>query len=140
VLEAVAEIAPHVRKPEAIAEHVRLRLSQQICGDLSAGGPLKIIRVGTRWDISFLQGLKRDQRGDIIEFDVDPRLIEQFAADLTRVVKPLVDRGETMALVSAPEARPYVRLIVDRMFPNLPVLSHAEIGRGVAVEVLGSLS
>ncbi len=34
ILEAVAEIAPHVRRPEAIAEHVRIRLAQQICGDL----------------------------------------------------------------------------------------------------------
>ena len=35
ILEAVAEIAPHVRRPEQIAEHVRIRLSQQICGDLA---------------------------------------------------------------------------------------------------------
>ena len=35
ILEAVAEIAPHVRRPEEIVEHVRIRLSQQICGDLA---------------------------------------------------------------------------------------------------------
>ncbi len=34
ILEAVAEIAPHVRRPEEIVEHVRIRLAQQICGDL----------------------------------------------------------------------------------------------------------
>ena len=40
----------------------------------------------------------------------------------------------------APEARPYVRMIVDRLFPNLPVLSHIEISRGIRIEVLGSIS
>src|SRR5208337_3622681 len=31
ILEAVAEIAPHVKRPEAIVERVRIRLAQQIC-------------------------------------------------------------------------------------------------------------
>ncbi len=35
ILEAVAEVAPHVRRPEQIVEQVRIRLSQQICGDLA---------------------------------------------------------------------------------------------------------
>lgn len=140
ILEAIAEAAPHIRKPEAIVEHVRLRISQQICGDLGQDGLLRIMRLGNRWDISFLQSLKRDAKGDVIEFDIDPRLIEQFAAELTRSIKALMDRGEHFALVTAPEARPYVRMIIDRLFPNLPVLSHIEITRGIRVEVIGSVS
>jgi len=140
ILEAIAEIAPHVRKPEAIVEHVRQRLSQQICGDMAQEGVLRIVRLGSRWDISFMQSLKRDGKGDVFEFDLDPRLIEQFANELSSAVKPLIDRGEQFTLVTAPEARPYVRMIVDRLFPALPVLSHIEISRGVSVEVIASMS
>jgi DNA-binding response OmpR family regulator len=68
------------------------------------------------------------------------RIIEQFANELSSVVKPLIDRGEQFALVTAPEARPYVRMIVDRLFPALPVLSHIEISRGVSIEVIASMS
>jgi DNA-binding response OmpR family regulator len=68
------------------------------------------------------------------------RIIEQFAADLTTAVKSLMDRGEQFALVTAPEARPYVRMIVDRLFPALPVLSHIEIARGGKLDVIASLS
>lgn len=68
------------------------------------------------------------------------RIIEQFAGELTAAVKSLVDRGEQFALVTAPEARPYVRMIVDRLFPAIPVLSHIEISRGVKLEVIASLS
>jgi flagellar biosynthesis protein FlhA len=140
ILEAVAEIAPHARKPEAIVEHVRMRISQQICGDLSQDGTLKVIRLGSRWDLAFHQSLKRDNKGEIIEFDIDPRLIEQFAADATKALKPHMDKGYRMALVTAPEARPYVRMIIDRLFPNLPVLSHIEIARSVQVDPLGVIS
>jgi flagellar biosynthesis protein FlhA len=140
ILEAVAEVAPHIRKPEMIVEHVRLRLAQQICGDLAQDGVLKIVRLGNRWDITFMQSLKRDAKGDVVEFDIDPRLIEQFASELTAAVKGLLERGEQFTLVTAPEARPYVRLIVDRLFPTLPVLSHIEISKGIRLDVMASLS
>lgn len=68
------------------------------------------------------------------------RIIEQFATELTSAAKGLLERGEQFTLVTAPEARPYVRLIVDRLFPTLPVLSHIEISRGVRLDVMASLS
>ena len=48
VLEAIAEVAPHVRRAEQLAEHVRMRMAQQICGDLSENGVLKVLRLGNR--------------------------------------------------------------------------------------------
>lgn len=68
------------------------------------------------------------------------RMIEQFASELTAAVKSLLERGEQFALVTAPEARAYVRMIVDRLFPTLPVLSHIEISKSVRLEVMASLS
>ena len=65
IIEAIAEIAPHVRRTEQIVEHVRIRMAQQICGDLSEGGVLKVLRLGNRWDLAFHQSLKRDAKGEV---------------------------------------------------------------------------
>lgn len=140
VLEAVAEIAPHVQRSEQVAEHVRMRIAQQICGDLSEDGALKVLRLGNRWDLAFHQGLKRDAKGDVADFDIDPRLVEQFSSELSAAVRERIDQGHSFALVAAPEARPYVRMIVERIFPTLPVLSHVEIARGVDIRSLGTIS
>jgi flagellar biosynthesis protein FlhA len=140
ILEAIAEVAPHVRRPELIVEHVRVRLAQQICGDISASGPLRIIRLGGRWDMTFMQSLKRDGKGEVIEFDLDPKVLEAFAQDATHVIKPALDDGSSLAVVTTPEARPYVRLIIDRIFPNLPVLSHLEVSKAPNISVLASVS
>ena len=59
---------------------------------------------------------------------------------MTKAVRQHLDAGERFVLVTAPDARPYVRMIVERLFPTLPVLSHVEIARGVEVRVLGSIS
>ncbi|UGV28691.1 flagellar biosynthesis protein FlhA [Rhodopseudomonas boonkerdii] len=140
ILEAVAEIAPHVRRSEQIAEHVRMRIAQQICGDFADNGVLKVLRLGNRWDLAFHQSLKRDGKGEIVEFDADPRLVEQFADDVSTAVRKAAANGDTAVLVAPPDVRPYVRMITERMFPTLPVLSHVEIARGAEVKSLGAIS
>jgi flagellar biosynthesis protein FlhA len=140
ILEAIAEIAPHVRRAEQLAEHVRVRMAQQICGDLSENGVLKVLRLGNRWDLAFHQSLKRDPKGEVVEFDIDPRLIEQFGADAAKVVRVHMDQGHQFVLVAAPDVRPYVRMVTERLFATLPVLSHIEIARGVQIKSLGTIS
>ena len=140
ILEAVAEVAPHARRPEKIAEHVRMRIAQQICGDLADGEVLSVLRLGNRWDTAFHQSLKRDPKGEIVEFDIDPRVVEQFATEASTIIRKQMAENPKFVLVTAPDARPYVRMIVERMFPSLPVLSHVEIARGVEIRPLGSIS
>jgi flagellar biosynthesis protein FlhA len=140
ILEAIAEIAPHARRAEQLSEHVRMRMASQICGDLAEGGVLKVLRLGNRWDLAFHQALKRDAKGDVVEFDIDPRLIEQFGVEAAKVIRSHMDEGHQFVLVAAPDARPYVRMVTERLFATLPVLSHLEIARGVTVKPLGSIS
>jgi flagellar biosynthesis protein FlhA len=140
ILEAVAEIAPHVRRPEQIVEHVRMRISQQICGGLLDQGALKVLRLGNRWDMVFHQSLKRDAKGEVAEFDIDPRLMEEFAAQASAAIRKRLDEKHLFVVVTTAETRPFVRMIIERMFPNLPVLSQLEIARGVEVRSLGVVS
>jgi flagellar biosynthesis protein FlhA len=140
ILEAVAEIAPHARRAEHVTEHVRMRMAQQICGDLMDGGILKILRLGNRWDLAFHQSLKRDNKGDVVEFDLDPALIESFGREASAAIRERMDQRHNFVLVAAPEARLYVRMVIERLFATLPVLSHLEIPRGIEVKSLGMIS
>ncbi|OLP55100.1 flagellar biosynthesis protein FlhA [Rhizobium rhizosphaerae] len=140
ILEAVAELAPHVRKTEQIVEHVRVRMSQQLCGDLSDNGVLRVLRLGNKWDMVFHQALKRDAKGEIVEFDIDPRHLEEFSEQATRVIREHLDRGMPFVLVSSPESRSYVRMIIERLFATLPVLSHVELAKGLEIKIIGSIS
>lgn len=140
ILEAIAEIAPHVRRSEQVAEHVRTRLAQQICGDLSDNGVLNVVRLGNRWDLAFHQSLKRDGKGDVVEFDADPRLIEQFATEASAAIRKFTENGTSVVLAVTPEARPYVRMILERVFPTLPILSHVEVARSAEIRALGAIS
>ncbi len=140
ILEAVAELAPHVRKTEQIVEHVRVRMSQQLCGDLADNGVLRVLRLGNKWDMLFHQALKRDNKGEVIEFDIDPRTLEEFSEQATKVIREFMDRGLPFVLVTSPETRSYVRMIIERLFATLPVLSHVELAKGLEIKILGAIS
>ena len=140
ILEAVAELAPHVRKTEQIVEHVRVRMSQQLCGDLADNGVLRVLRLGTKWDMIFHQALKRDAKGEVVEFDIDPRSLEEFSEQATKVIREFMDRGLPFVLVTSPETRSYVRMIIERLFATLPVLSHVELAKGLEIKILGAIS
>ena len=100
-----------------------------------------MLRLGNRWDLAFHQSLKRDAKGEVVEFDIDPRLIEQFGTEASQAIrKRMSTRASSFVLVTAPDARPYVRMIIERLFPTLPVLSHVEIARGVEIKSLGTIS
>ena len=101
---------------------------------------LKVLRLGNRWDLAFHQSLKRDAKGDVVEFDIDPRLIEQFGAEAGKAIRKRMDEGHQFAARHRPGRAPYVRMIIERLFPTLPVLSHVEIARGVQVKSLGTIS
>src|SRR3954470_12825751 len=140
ILEAIAEIAPHARRSEQLAEHVRTRLAQQICGDLSDNGVLNVLRLGNRWDLAFHQSLKRDPKGEVVEFDIDPRMLEQFATEASAAIRKFTENGTSVVLAVTPEARPYVRMILERVFPTLPILSHVEVARSTEIRALGAIS
>lgn len=140
IIEAVAEIAPSTRRTESIVEHVRGRISQQLCGDITEHGVLHVLRLGNRWDLVFRESLKRDAKGDIHQFDIDPRLLEEFGNDVNKVIENHKKQNRRFAIVTSPEARPYVRMIVERLHPDTPVLSHLEIGKGIEIRILGTVS
>ncbi len=140
ILEAIAEIAPFARRAEAIVEHVRVRLGSQICSDLAVDGVLSVLRLGPRWDLFFHERMKRDAKGEIVGFDADPAHIEKFSQDAGAAIRERMEKGDSFIVLTTPEARPYVRLLLSRPFPSQAVLSHMEVGGGVQVKSLGSVS
>jgi flagellar biosynthesis protein FlhA len=139
ILEAVAEVAPHVKRPEPVAEHVRMRMAPQICGDLADNGTLKVLRLGAAWDQAFAQAMRRDARGEAAGFDMEPAMLEDFGRQAAERIRALMEGGHRFVLITTPECRGIVRMIVERVFPALPVLSHAEVARGATVDILGSI-
>ena len=67
-------------------------------------------------------------------------MVEAFSAECNAVIQAQIDNGHRLAVVTAAEVRPYVRMVVERLFPTISVISHAEIGRTTSVVTLGTIT
>ena len=140
VLEGVAEVAGFVKKVEPIVEAVRLRIAPQICGDNSPDGILRILKLGSVWDEKFSACMKRDGKGEIIEFALEPQAIESFGKQAAAAIERQIGTGAPFVIVAGQEARPFVRLLTARINPGIPVLSHLEIAKCKEIDVVGSIA
>ncbi len=140
IIEALAEVAPHINRTERLVEHVRMRIAQQLCGDLAVGGRLGVLRLGEEWDKAFHDAVARDASGDVIGFTMEPARLEEFGRAAQKSVDGHLAEGRDFVLVTSPDARGTVRMIMERLHPEIAVLSHVEIARGIPVDVIGQIA
>ncbi|MEL7488905.1 MAG: FHIPEP family type III secretion protein, partial [Pseudomonadota bacterium] len=126
ILEAVAEAAPTLKTAGAITEHVRARLSRQICGDLkSADGSVPIVTLSADWDAAFSENIIG--QGDDRQLALAPSRLQEFVAEALKMLEEAASAGHAAAIVASPGVRPFVRSVMERVRPQTPVLSQNEI-------------
>lgn len=136
ILEALADSARHNRESVHLTEAVRLSLSRSICSALTdSTGVLPVLTLEP--------GLEQLMEASVQQTDRGPRLMvrPEIVGRLFDSVRPLVERmaasGETPVLLCSPGIRHQVRRLVEAGFPQLAVLSYAEIVPGASVRSRG---
>jgi flagellar biosynthesis protein FlhA len=125
ILEGIAEAVGATRNPRDITEHVRTRLSRQICAQYTApNGHLPIITLSPPWENAFMESIIGS--GDDRHLAMQPSKLNEF-------VMAVRD------LVTSSQARPFVRSIIERFRRETPVLSQAEIHTRARLKTVGSV-
>lgn len=138
ILEALADAARSNRDPVHLTEQVRLALARSLCKQLAdTEGVLPVLTLEP--------GMEQILEASIQTTDRGPRLLvrPEVVGRLLDALKPLVETmsasGETPVLVCAPQVRPHLRRLLEGSYPQLSVLSYAEIVPGVSVRSRGTV-
>jgi len=138
ILETLADHAKSNKDPTALTEHVRQALSRTLCKQLTdSDGVLPVLALEP--------GLEQVLDASIQSTDRGPRMMvrPEVAGRLLESLRPLVEAmtasGETPTVVCSPGLRPHLRRLLEGSFPQLSVLSYAEIVPGVSVRSRGTV-
>jgi flagellar biosynthesis protein FlhA len=138
ILEGISEACGISQNTSAITEHVRARLSRQICHQVAGdSGYVPLVTLSPDWEKAFAESLTG--KGDDAQLSLAPSKIQQFIAKVRETFDRLAMMGETPALLTSPALRPYVRSIVERFRPSTMVLSQNEIHPRVKIKTLGQV-
>ena len=138
ILEGIAEGITGSRNPVSLTEHVRQRLSRQICAQhTSPGGYLPLIALSAAWEQSFAESLIG--QGDDRQLAMQPSKLTEFITLVRERFEEAAREGEAPVLVTSTGIRPFVRNIVERFRAQTPVMSQAEIHPRARLKTVGSI-
>jgi flagellar biosynthesis protein FlhA len=138
IVEAIGEAAPTTHDLTQITEHVRQRLSRQLCFQhRGADGALPIISMSPTWEQEFAEALIGEKNERTLA--LAPSKLHQFVADIRGAFERAGASGETPILLTSPLIRPYVRSLVERFRPMTIVMSQNEVHPKARLKALGAV-
>jgi flagellar biosynthesis protein FlhA len=138
IAEAVAEAASQTGSIVLITEHVRQRLSSQICqGLVDASGFIPVVVMSAEWENEFLKAVHAN--GDERMLQMPPQRVQEFVLQTRQVMQPFASRDEFPPLLVNPEVRTFVRSMLERVCPWTHIISHDEIHRKVALKTVATI-
>jgi flagellar biosynthesis protein FlhA len=138
ILEGIADGLASKRNPAMLAEHVRARLSRQLCAQhTSPAGYLPIIALTARWEQSFAESIVGE--GDNRSLAMQPSKLTEFINLVREKFEQAAREGEAPVLVTSPNIRPFARGIVERFRAQTSVLAQSEIHPRARLKTVASI-
>ncbi|WP_206659455.1 flagellar biosynthesis protein FlhA [Hansschlegelia zhihuaiae] len=138
ILEGIAEAVAFTRSPLQIVEHVRTRLSRQLCAQNQApGGYVPLIALSPHWEQAFAESIVGT--GEEKSLAMAPSKLQEFVVGVRDAFEEAAKLGEAPVLLTSASARPFVRSIVERFRNQTPVMSQNEVHARARLKTVGSV-
>ncbi|MBS0473304.1 MAG: flagellar biosynthesis protein FlhA [Proteobacteria bacterium] len=138
ILEGIAEAVGHTKNAMYITEHVRARLARQLChANLAPGGYLPIIALSPAWEQAFAESIVG--QGEDRQLAMAPSQLQAFIQSVRDRFDEATNKGEVPVLLTSPQARPFVRSIIERFRAQTVVMSQSEIHASVKLRTMGQV-
>jgi len=135
ILETAGDMLNRLTDIDQVVESCRMALARQICWThLNEEGVLRGLALTARMEGRLLEALEVREGGPRLNLSQ-----QEAEAFVTAVGKALEEHGRPPVLFTDPPTRPWVRRLLVQPFPELAILSTAEIAPGVRVETTGTV-
>ena len=135
ILEAIADVAPITKDPDAVAEAVRASIGRAICRPYQTEkGDLPTISISPKLEEKLVSSIVKTEQGAVLA--LDPAQAQRLASRLAEIISGAVAQP---VLLCSPMLRPHVWRLFARVLPHLGVLSHNEIPPQIHVASIATL-
>lgn len=138
ILEGIAEVAGPGATPQYIAEHVRTRLSRQLCAaNLNANNTMPLLTLSPDWERDFAEAMVGT--GTEQHLAMAPSRLQEFITAVQGAFESAAQMGELPVLITSPGIRRHVRSIIERFRPQTVVMSQNEVHPRIRLQTIGSV-
>ena len=139
ILERLGHYAGRIKDTRMLGELVRKSLSRAICAKFAdAEGTMNVLSLDPHLEEEIRESL--DKTDGEARFSLPPGRIRQIIAGVAEQTRAAFRVSSDTVILTDSQIRPYVRDILSRVFPDIPVISYDEIADGVQVKNVGVIS
>ena len=139
IIETLVDHAKHSKDPAYLTEMVRQRLGPMICQSLTGGtNVLQVLTLDPAIEHTLLQNIRAVEAGGALV--VEPAFAEQLVGGVAQHAERMMANKLLPVLLCAPELRRHVRVLSERMVPQLRVVSLAEVPSSLELRAFATLS
>ncbi|MDT8859009.1 flagellar biosynthesis protein FlhA [Alkalihalobacillus sp. MEB130] len=136
IFETLADYGHMTKDMDLVTEYVRQSLSRQISKQMTTPGePLYVITLSGQVEKKVADSVQQTEHGNFISMDPNDSqaILEAAATETDR----LSQMGQQAVILCSPAVRMYVRQLLERYLPHVPILSYNELEADVEVQSVG---
>ncbi len=139
ILEAIADYAGSIKNVDLLTEYVRASLKRQITRTyIDENNKLRVITIDPELENLMAESIEENEEGMIS--GLPPDVIDKIINRAKDIVSKLPKDGSNIIFLTSATIRSLLYDILERVIPNVVVLSYNEIESNVYLENLGTLS
>nr|MDH3093069.1 flagellar biosynthesis protein FlhA [Bacillus velezensis] len=136
IFETLADYGRLTTDSDLLTEYARQSLAKQITAQYAREHEtLKVITCSGRVEKAIADGVQQTEQGNYLS--LDPEVSDSIIRSVAKEAERLSIRQESAILLCSPAVRMYVKQLLERYFPDLPVLSYNELEANVEVQSIG---
>jgi flagellar biosynthesis protein FlhA len=138
ILETLADWATMTKDLDILTEYVRQALARTIVRPYaSATGSMPAVTLDQSVENAVSDAIQRTDHGSFLA--MDPRTVEKIVTALSKHIEAFAALSAHPVLLCSAQIRPHFKRLIDRLVPNLTVLSYDEVMNSVQVQTIGAV-
>jgi flagellar biosynthesis protein FlhA len=138
ILESLADHARGTKDTDVLTEHARQSQSRVVTKLFAShDGVVHAVTLDPRLEQSLLNAVTRSEAGSYMA--LAPRVAQKVLLALSKQIEALNKQGHSPLVLCSPLVRPYFKRLLDKVLPNLTVLSYNELDPKVEIQSAGSV-
>ncbi len=141
IVETIGDWCERTKDTEILTEYARNALARTLCHLQRAGdGKIHCVSFDPAVEEMVNKNLDRSERGTFLALPpaLQTRIVNAIQAQVDGALPKC--QGKPPALLCAPQIRPWVRRMIEKVLPAVAVLSYSEIVHGFEVESHGVIT
>jgi flagellar biosynthesis protein FlhA len=137
IFEILADYAKTTKETDLLTEFVRQGLARQFTQRYTKNGVMHAITIDSALETKMVDAIRSNERPGII--GLEPRIIQMIYNSLIAEYRKSASADYEAVILCSPVIRGYFRKIVEKILPNLAVISYNEILPKVEVRAVGTV-